>query len=138
MPARDSYHEIVKRALVKDGWTITHDPYSVTIGKRTLFIDLGAERLLGATRGDERIAVEIKTFSGASLATDLERALGQYILYHDLIGRSEPDRQLYLAVDEYAYADAFEEPIGQILLENGRLRLIVFDAEEEEIRRWVP
>lgn len=25
--AKDIYHQIVKEALLKDGWTITHDPY---------------------------------------------------------------------------------------------------------------
>jgi XisH protein len=25
--ARDIYHEHVKEALIKDGWTVTHDPY---------------------------------------------------------------------------------------------------------------
>nr|WP_286392563.1 element excision factor XisH family protein [Pseudanabaena mucicola] len=27
MSARDLFHDIVKNALQKDGWTITHDPY---------------------------------------------------------------------------------------------------------------
>ncbi len=27
MPAQDLYHNIVKNALLKDGWTITHDPF---------------------------------------------------------------------------------------------------------------
>ena len=26
MPARDFYHDVVKLALIADGWTITHDP----------------------------------------------------------------------------------------------------------------
>jgi hypothetical protein len=26
MPARDLYHTSIKKALIKDGWTITHDP----------------------------------------------------------------------------------------------------------------
>lgn len=26
MPVRDRYHDHVKHALIKDGWTITHDP----------------------------------------------------------------------------------------------------------------
>ncbi len=26
MPARDIYHDTVRNALEKDGWTITHDP----------------------------------------------------------------------------------------------------------------
>ncbi|MEH2158944.1 element excision factor XisH family protein [Nostoc sp.] len=30
--AKDLYHEQVKRALEKDGWQITHDPYELRIG----------------------------------------------------------------------------------------------------------
>lgn len=26
MPRRDLYHDTVRNALIKDGWTITHDP----------------------------------------------------------------------------------------------------------------
>ena len=29
MAAKDKYHEHVKEALIKDGWTITHDPYVI-------------------------------------------------------------------------------------------------------------
>ena len=46
MPAKDIYHDTVKRALEKDGWTITHDPFPLQIGKKRLSADLGAERLL--------------------------------------------------------------------------------------------
>lgn len=27
MSRRDTYHYIVKHALIREGWTITHDPY---------------------------------------------------------------------------------------------------------------
>ena len=65
MPARDIYHETVKNALVKDGWTITHDPLRLRLRRgKNLFVDLGAERLLAAERGTEKIAVEIKTSRG--------------------------------------------------------------------------
>lgn len=29
MAARYTIHDAVKRVLIKDGWTITHDPYTV-------------------------------------------------------------------------------------------------------------
>jgi hypothetical protein len=29
MPAKDKYHEAVKTALIKDGWTITDDPLHI-------------------------------------------------------------------------------------------------------------
>jgi hypothetical protein len=41
MPARDIYHEIVKRALIKDGWTITDDPLTLKFGETELYVDQG-------------------------------------------------------------------------------------------------
>lgn len=67
MPAKDLYHEAVKNALIKDGWTITHDPLRLRLRRgKSLFVDLGAERLLAAERGAEKIAVEVKSFARAS------------------------------------------------------------------------
>ena len=43
MPAKDKYHEAVRNALTKDGWTITHDPLRLTWGIKDMYIDLGAE-----------------------------------------------------------------------------------------------
>lgn len=33
----------MKRALIKDGWTITHDPYFIKMGVKRGFIDLGTD-----------------------------------------------------------------------------------------------
>ncbi|MEH2321188.1 element excision factor XisH family protein [Nostoc sp.] len=38
MPSRDIYHNHVKNALLKDGWTITHDPLKLEIAKKDLYI----------------------------------------------------------------------------------------------------
>jgi XisH protein len=138
MPARDTYHNQVTQALIKDGWTITHDPLRLQWGRKDMYVDLGAEQLLAAEKGMQKIAVEIKSFSGLSEMDDLEKALGQYILYHDVLQRVEPDRSLYLAVNEAIFVDLFEEPVGTLLIENGRIRLLVFDPQEEVIRRWTP
>lgn len=138
MPSRDLYHEVVKSALIKDGWTITHDPLTLKWGRKDLHVDLGAERLLAAEKGDEKIAVEVKSFVSPSEVDDLEEALGQYILYHDILARREPERILYLAIRETVYLDVFREPIGEILLENQRIRLVVFEPEQEVITRWIP
>ena len=63
---------------------------------------------------------------------------GQFTLYHDILARVEPDRELYLAVTATAYEDVFHDPIGELLLANGRLKLLVFDAETEVIQQWTP
>lgn len=78
MVALDKYHQSVVRALTKDGWTITDDPLQLQVGRHNLAIDLGAERtLIGAEKGVQRIAIEIKTFGGASPVADLQQAVGQ-------------------------------------------------------------
>jgi hypothetical protein len=138
MPARDLYHNTVKSALIKDGWTITHDPLSLKWGGKDLYVDLGAEQLVAAEKGQSKIAVEVKSFLGPSEIDDLEKALGQYVLYKDVLSQVEPDRELFLAVNESTFTELFEEPIGKLLIEKQRVRLLVFDPGTEVIRQWIP
>jgi hypothetical protein len=139
MPAKDTYHNTVKAALIKDGWTITHDPFRIRLARgKNLFVDLGAERLLGAERDSEKIVVEIKSFTRASDMKDLEDALGQFVLYAQLLKRYAPDRTLYLAVSEDTRKTVFEEEAGQILIEDGIIRLVTFDSVKEVIVKWIP
>jgi len=108
MPARDYYHNTVRNALIKDGWTITHDPYRLKLTRgKNLFVDLGAERLIAAEKGIEKIAIEIKSFRSASDMKDLEEAVGQFVLYEHLLNRYEPERKLYLAIPENVKVSVF-------------------------------
>ncbi len=138
MPAKDFYHDAAKNALIKDGWTVTHDPYKVQVGKRDLFIDLGAQKLLAAEKGERKIAVEVKSFVGRSEVEDLRNALGQFVLYRNALGEKDPEREIFLAIRETIFAEVFQEPVGEMLIRNGEVRLIVFDKEREEILRWIP
>ena len=124
--------------MIKDGWTITGDPLHVKWGKKDMYVDLGAERLLAAEKGERKIAVEVKSFLGHSEMADLEQAIGQYTVYDEVLLRAQPDRTLFLAVDEEVYDNLFKEPIGELLLESRRIRLIVFDPHTETIRLWIP
>jgi hypothetical protein len=51
MPAKDRYHQTVKNALIKDGWTITNDPLHLRWGNKDMYVDLRAERLFSAEKG---------------------------------------------------------------------------------------
>jgi hypothetical protein len=137
MPAKDLFHDCVKVALIRDGWQISHDPYSLKIGKKDLFVDLGAEKLITAEKGSIKIAVEIKSFVSPSEIQDLENALGQYILYQNVLQKIEPDRVLYLAIREAVFHKLFEQEVGQILLENKILKLLTFNPETEVITKWI-
>ena len=143
MSAKDRYHELVKNALTAQGWTITDDPLTVKWGSRKTFIDLGAERLIAAERGVERIAVEVKSFLNLSALTDLYDAYGQFELYRRLLAKLEPDRHLYLALPQTAYAALFDEgEMGTLLLDAADapavLHLIVFSTVTQEIVQWIP
>lgn len=137
MPAKDLFHDCVKVALIRDGWQISHDPYSLKIGKKDLFVDLGAEKLITAEKDSVKIAVEIKSFVSPSEIQDLENALGQYVLYQNVLQKIEPDRILYLAIREAVFHKLFEQEVGQILLENKVLRLLTFNPETEVITKWI-
>ena len=138
MPAKDLYHDTVCTALIKDGWTITHDPLILKIGARSVFVDLGAQKLIAAERGSEKIAIEIKSFLGPSPIHDLENAWGQFFMYARTLQRREPDRRLYLAVNRNTFEKLFKEEAGQLLLEEPGFRMIVFDSNTEEIIQWQP
>jgi hypothetical protein len=138
VPRRDKYHDAVKNALIKDGWTITHDPMTLSLGRHKIFVDLGAERLLAAQRGEERIAVEVKTFGGPSEVTDMEQALGQYLLYKTLLKRTQPDRRLVLAMPEEAFDAVIAVELGQAVREDYALSILAFDVEQEVIVQWLP
>lgn len=135
--ARDLFHEAVKAALLRDGWTVTHDPLFLAFGGVDLYVDLGAERLLAATRGTEQIAVEIKSFLGSSPVTDFHAALGQFINYRLALSNKDPGRVLYLAVPIEAYELFFVLPFAQLSVSHNQIPLIVYDPEEKEIRRWI-
>ncbi|NEP53411.1 MAG: fatty-acid synthase [Moorea sp. SIO3C2] len=138
MPAKDLYHETVKAALIKDGWSITDEPFTLEVGGRDLFVDLGAEKLLIAQRKNQKIAVEVKSFISASPVRDFEQALGQYFLYEDLIKKLYPERELYLAVRHSIYNSFFKEELVQIVIESRHLKLLIFDENQEEITLWKP
>ena len=137
MSAKDLFHNHVKNALIKDGWTITHDPYPLKFGEETVQVDIGAEAPLGAEKDGRRIAVEIKGFVGRSPTTDLERALGQYGLYRFLMARREAERVLFLAVTESVYDRVFDTADARDLIAAMNILLLIFDPSEERIVRWI-
>lgn len=137
MPAKDIFHNIVVIALQKDGWIITDDPLKLKWGLRELFVDLGAKKLIAAQKGETKIAVEIKSFIGKSPVNELENALGQYILYRNILEETEKERSIYLAIRQSTYQEIFSEPIGVLTIKKSNLYILVFDEEKKEIIQWI-
>lgn len=138
MPAKNIYHDAVIHALTEDGWTITHDPLTITFGGRDLFVDLGAERLaIGAEKSGQRIAVEVQSFLNPSPVRDLQEAVGQFEIYRTVLAQSEPDRLLYLAVPRHVFETLLTEQFGQLIVSQLHLRLLVFDDQQERVIQWI-
>lgn len=138
MSARDFFHQAVKTALMKDGWQITHDPLSVSFGGVDMSIDLGAEKLIGARKENQEIAVEIKSFLAQSSAiSEFHTALGQFINYRSALKREEPKRVLYLAVPLIAYNTFFKLEFPQLMIEENQVKLIIYDPDNEVIAQWI-
>ncbi len=96
MPAKDTYHKVVKNALIKDGWTITFDPYPIKYEEVKLVADLAAKKTIAATRQGQNIVVEIKSFLSRSPMREFETALGQYLIYQTFLSLTHPDYKVYL------------------------------------------
>jgi XisH protein len=137
MPAKDIYHNEVKNALLKDGWTITADPYFIKYEDAELYADLAAEKPIAAQRQGQKIVVEIKSFVGRSLMYDFHGALGQYMVYRNLIQLTEPEYKLYLAIDDVVYKNFFQRKSIQLLTNENKLLLMVVKMEKEEILQWI-
>ncbi|EKU99960.1 XisH protein [Leptolyngbya sp. PCC 7375] len=137
MAAKDRFHEVVKIALEKEQWTITDDPLRLDVGGTKFEIDLGAEQLLAAERGVEKIAVEVKTFLSDSPLTDYHAALGQFLNYRLALEISEPQRILYLAVPVIAYEAFFKREFAQLSVERYQIKQIIYDPIQEVIVQWI-
>jgi XisH protein len=137
MGAKDRFHTAVRIALEKEQWNITDDPLRIEVGGTKFEIDLGAEQLLAAERGQEKIAVEIKTFLSDSPLTDYHAALGQFLNYRLALEISDPTRILYLAVPVVVYQTFFKREFAQISLERYQIKQIIYDPNEEVIIQWI-
>ncbi|MEH2218049.1 MAG: XisH family protein [Nostoc sp.] len=136
MPAKDAFHAVVKTALEKEGWLITHDPYTLQAGTLELYIDLGAEKIIAAEKKGQKIAVEIKSFLSPSKITELYAALGQFIIYRIALQKKEANRTLYLAVPSTVYNEFFILPFIQSVIQINQLCLLIYNIEQEAIDQW--
>jgi XisH protein len=136
--AKDVFHQQVKNALIKDGWTITNDPLTIRISEAVkVQIDLAAENAIAAERDYEKIAVEIKSFIADSDINEFHTALGQYLNYCQAIEEKQPERTVYLAVPDETYKDFFQLPFIQRAIRRYQVKLITYDPKKEEIRQWI-
>ncbi len=127
----------MRAALIKDGWLITADPLDLTVGEVELLANLGAERVVAADRGNEKIAVEIKSFVGQSPVSEFHKALGQYENYRLSLEELEPNRSLWLAIPNEIWNTFFQRPFIQKAVQRYQIELLIFDSLSQIILQWI-
>lgn len=93
MSRKDLLHDAVRRALEKAGWRIVFDPLTIRLDGRFLYVDLVAEK------DGRQIAVEVKGDSFKELP-EVEKAIGQFVIYRHLIDRKHGAMEMWLAVPQ--------------------------------------
>jgi hypothetical protein len=126
MSRRDRLHDALRRSLQKDGWTITADPFILTIEGVDLRADLAAEKTFAAEKAGRKIAVELKEFMSSSKVSELEKTIGQLQLYQCALEEGEPDRILFLAVSDMIYAKHFEKPLFRFVVQRNKINLLIY------------
>ncbi len=135
MPAKDRYHDVVKRALVKAGWVVTDENYFIATQHRQFWIDLVAE----SSPQQSRAFVEVKSFlPDQSSVENLANALGKYLICSAAIQILRSAVPIYLAVPQYTYQGMLTEDIGLQLRHQTHLRVIVFEPVQAVIPQWIP
>jgi hypothetical protein len=135
--AKDFFHNIFKIALEKDGWNITHDPLPLRVGNIGYEVDFGAEKLIAAEKGGQKIAVELKSFEGPSEVNEFHKAVGQFNDYFVALEIVEPDRILYLAVPEATWNGFFQEIAIQRAIKRIEAKIIVYNPVNQTIISWI-
>ncbi len=137
MAAPDKFHDVVKHALIKDGWTITDDPLYLDYGGVDYSVDFGAEKLIGAEKHGQRIAVEVKSFLSDSTTYEFHHVVGQFTDYRIMLSQVQPERILYVAVPSDIYHSFFQLPFIQLVLHDVRMKLVIYKIQEEVIEAWI-
>jgi hypothetical protein len=138
MPTQDLYHDVVRDALRKDGWRITHTALQLKARAESSEGELWEGPWLIADKDERKIAVAVSSFVGHSSPADITQTWRQLALSRPRLHAMDADRVVYLAVRQATYSACFGGTEGDLLLAKERMQLIVFDPRAEVIVQWVP
>lgn len=137
MARRDVIHVPVRTALINDGWHIVADPYRIVYKDATLEADMKADKLLVATREQQSIIVEVKSFLQQSFIHEFLAACGQYQAYRFLLEEKGQTETIYMAISDEVYRREFHGEAVQVLVKRFAIRLLVVDIEKKVIVQWI-
>ena len=133
--ARDIYHEVVKEALITDGWTIDNAAYVVELptGLKELDEDFEYNEMLLASKDGEQIFVNPKSFLSQSLHNHFQYVLGECLVMKHLIEYEF----IHVAMPDIIYNYFKKDKIIIQNLQRNNIRLIVFNPETKRIEKWI-
>ena len=136
--ANDKIHDAVVTALKKDDWHILHENFSIRYAEFEIRVDVVAEYpAILAEKDNHQVLVEIKTFGGRSFIKQLQYAIGQYVVYRNMLTLTEMDYELFLAVEESVYEKSFLLEAASQIVRFNQLNLLVVNVNRKEIVRWI-
>ena len=138
MPTQDLYHDVVRDALRKDGWRITHTALQLKARAESRAGEFWEGPWLIAEKDERKVAAAVHSFVGRSSPADIIQTWGQLGLSRPRLHAMDSDRVVYLAVRQATYNACFVGIEGDLLLEKEHIQLIVFDPRAEVIVQWVP
>ncbi len=105
--------------------------------KDKMYIDLGAEKLIAATKEKQKIAVEVKSLVARSMISAFHELVGQFITCSSVLKKQESDRVLYVAVPNDAYATLFQKDFVIDIVGTFKIKVFVFEPDDKKILKWV-
>lgn len=135
--AKDKIHYAVKIALENDGWQVTDDPLVLFFDDDSVAIDLGAEKLIIAEKGTEKIAIEIKAFNQPSVIYEFHRAIGQYFNYQTALLEAHENRKLYVAIPDSILQKLMDTLVIRKSIERMQMKFIVVNIETQRVTQWI-
>lgn len=138
MPQRDKIHSQVKAALENEGWLILHDPLFVPVeGLAGLYIDLQAENVWSAYKGEQQIVVEVKDFTGQSFTKEFYESIGQVLVYRKALENRGVSWPVFMAMPSFAYHRIQKVPLFISVLKEFSINLLIIDIDLETIQSWI-
>jgi Holliday junction resolvase-like predicted endonuclease len=131
----DRDHPQVRRALIAAGWQIVKERLALRWGAFSGEVDLLARSGNAADPDTRIIVVEVKSFRPRLRMSDVEKAIGQYLIYKSWLARQQPTWSLYLAVSTHNARFFRQEPLRVVVQDYG-IQIVAVDLEHERIASW--
>lgn len=133
--AYDDCHPQVVHALEKGGWRVDPKSFYLELDEIVVAPDIRAQYINGVAQ--QIIVVEVKCFSDEATTQDeLYRAIGQYMIYRNVLKVKQHLFKLYLAVPKPVFDNLFKGEVVSATVQEAQIRFLVVDIEREEIIEW--